>query len=909
MSLTGQIIGGRYRLLSLLGESGFGATYEAEHLTQQRRYAVKVISSTLLPDEVAQDRFQAGITAVLPLSDDGLARLVDSGAEALPFFYATPLYLGGSLRKLMDDGQRAMLDSSRHPDGRISVVAAVDIIRQAALGLHAAHSSPRHVLHLALRPESILLEDLPSARAPYPGVQARIVDVGMVQALVGQGSQLNTPNGTLGDPRYLAPEQLRGEAADSHADLYALGSILFELISGRPPFDTDSIDELIFLKSQQPAPRLRQLQPTIPRELDEIVDRCLKRSTEHRFDSSASLAAALQSLLEQIAPVQEARADGVLMLDTDRILVTPGQPTVVGARIHNRGRHVAFFRIGVRGIDSSAVIGEERVVQVNPQQTESTQLQVILPRSPESVAGTYPVDFWLESHGSEGPLPGSTLSVLCEVISFHEIEVDLKPRIGEPARVWQTFSLQLESHSNTPERCEIHIKDDSDSLQPALESHMFELAPGDMVSVPLKLSRPPRWSGVAVRYPFTVEVEGVESGLSESVEGVFVQTRWWGWWMVVLCVLAAFFGVILLVGGIWLENMIADNDHVLTVFDKCPDEAEDMDGYQDDDGCPEPDNDGDGVLDVEDECPLKPGGGADGCPVDQDPDNDGVIGSADSCPEDPEDKDGFEDGDGCPDRDNDDDGIPDEKDDCPDNAEDLDSFEDSNGCPDPDNDGDGILDVADKCPTQPGPLHGCPAGAESVSDRDKDGDIDAIDQCPDTPGVKSANGCPDKDGDGVQDAEDICPTKSGPADNNGCPIGGIKQRIEAESLVSQINASVGTRNIASIVPGETGLVLLWDTDGGDDSLSLPIKVDQAGTYDVVIRALQGPEYGDIEVTLSGYGSKSIACKTQSRGVTGRIIIAEAAQLSARSYSLVIRMTSKGKKDFNVGIDYIELQPR
>jgi OOP family OmpA-OmpF porin len=87
--------------------------------------------------------------------------------------------------------------------------------------------------------------------------------------------------------------------------------------------------------------------------------------------------------------------------------------------------------------------------------------------------------------------------------------------------------------------------------------------------------------------------------------------------------------------------------------------------------------------------------------VDNDPDHDGIVGAADKCPNDPEDKDGFQDADGCPDPDNDADGIPDKDDKCPNEAEDKDGFQDADGCPDPDNDGDGIPDAADKCPTQP----------------------------------------------------------------------------------------------------------------------------------------------------------------------------------------------------------------
>jgi OOP family OmpA-OmpF porin len=130
-----------------------------------------------------------------------------------------------------------------------------------------------------------------------------------------------------------------------------------------------------------------------------------------------------------------------------------------------------------------------------------------------------------------------------------------------------------------------------------------------------------------------------------------------------------------------------DGDGILDDVDKCPADPEDRDGFEDEDGCPDPDNDKDGIADIKDKCPLEP-----------------------------EDKDGFQDEDGCPDPDNDTDGIPDTNDKCPNDAEDKDGFEDDDGCPDPDNDKDGVLDPADKCPNEAGPAdnNGCPKKYEHI---------------------------------------------------------------------------------------------------------------------------------------------------------------------------------------------------
>jgi OOP family OmpA-OmpF porin len=170
-----------------------------------------------------------------------------------------------------------------------------------------------------------------------------------------------------------------------------------------------------------------------------------------------------------------------------------------------------------------------------------------------------------------------------------------------------------------------------------------------------------------------------------------------------------------------------DNDGIPDAQDKCPNEPEDLDQFEDEDGCPDLDNDKDGIPDLNDACPNAPEDGKgkrphDGCPsTSEDSDGDGVPDATDKCPDDPEDRDGFQDDDGCPDLDNDNDGIPDNFDNCPNDAEDPDGFEDEDGCPDPDNDKDGFLDAEDKCPLQAETLNGnkdddgCPdPGAEIV---------------------------------------------------------------------------------------------------------------------------------------------------------------------------------------------------
>ena len=164
-----------------------------------------------------------------------------------------------------------------------------------------------------------------------------------------------------------------------------------------------------------------------------------------------------------------------------------------------------------------------------------------------------------------------------------------------------------------------------------------------------------------------------------------------------------------------------------------------------------------------------------------DSDGDGILDSKDSCPALAEDRDGFQDGDGCPEGDNDEDGIGDAEDKCPDQAEDLDDFEDTDGCPELDNDKDGIPDLADVCRNEPETKNGYrdEDGCPDEKDTDEDGVPDARDKCPteaeDTDGYEDTDGCPDldNDGDGIPDNQDECIDQpediDEDQDEDGCP--------------------------------------------------------------------------------------------------------------------------------------------
>ncbi|MEZ4684489.1 MAG: OmpA family protein [Bacteroidia bacterium] len=240
---------------------------------------------------------------------------------------------------------------------------------------------------------------------------------------------------------------------------------------------------------------------------------------------------------------------------------------------------------------------------------------------------------------------------------------------------------------------------------------------------------------------------------------------------------------------------------------------------------PPADTDGDGIADINDDCPQEPGIAPTGCP---DRDRDGVLDKDDKCPDEP----GIIALQGCPEKsqDTDGDGILDKDDDCPTVAG-LATFR---GCPD--TDGDGIMDKADACPDEPGlaKFAGCP-------DKDGDGVKDGDDACPEVAGLVELSGCPDRDGDGIRDGDDRCPDEAGVAEMNGCPeveeeiiekLAVITKGVQFKTGSAELKEASKTvlDEIVSIMDEYPAYSIQIDghTDNvGDDGMNMTLSQDRA----------------------------------------------------------------------------------
>ncbi len=287
----GEVLGGRYRLLRRLGEGGFGAVYEAEHLrVPGRRLAVKVIDPILTRDERLRRRFLREVEAATRLVHPSIlvVRDVDVTPEGV-CFCAMDFSPGRSLRAVLAES-----------GGRLAPRRAVGIVAQALEGL--AHAHDRGVVHRDVKPENILVE---TDRATGAEV-ARLVDFGLAKLVDDEegGGRFTTPGAVLGTCQYLAPEQAQGQDVDGRADVYSTGIVLYEAIAGELPFRERSHVAFALAHLTKPAPRLGEVRPElgIPRALDEALKRALEKARESRFATARAFREALEAAAADLPP-------------------------------------------------------------------------------------------------------------------------------------------------------------------------------------------------------------------------------------------------------------------------------------------------------------------------------------------------------------------------------------------------------------------------------------------------------------------------------------------------------------------------------------------------------------------------------------------------------------------------------
>jgi len=276
--LEGQVLADKYRIEERISAGGMGAVYRATHVLMDKKVAVKVLHPALASDDQIVQRFTREARAASRISHPHALSVTDFGEAADGVVFLVMEYLGG---RTLKEVLRA--------DGPFPLGRTVEIFRQIAGALDAAHAEG--VVHRDLKSDNIMLEEVGGHHD-----WAKVLDFGIakIQEPLGQDPALTAPNLVIGTPQYMSPEQCsQSSNIDKRSDIYSLGIILYEMLTGSVPFTGESPTAIMMQQLQDVPPSVLELQPALPASVDAIIKRALAKSPDERFDSAGEFAEAL----------------------------------------------------------------------------------------------------------------------------------------------------------------------------------------------------------------------------------------------------------------------------------------------------------------------------------------------------------------------------------------------------------------------------------------------------------------------------------------------------------------------------------------------------------------------------------------------------------------------------------------
>ncbi len=290
--LIGEVIDGRYKIVSQIGRGGMGVVYRAEHQMLQRAVAVKVVRREIVQDETAVKRFLTEARAIASLTNPHTVTIFDSGVtDDGTLYYAMELLEGMPLSRLL----RQLV--------RVPYRRAVDLTAQVALSLGEAHS--KGILHRDIKPDNIFVTQREGRDF------AKLVDFGIAKVLDEPVDGPMTRSGMLcGTPRYLSPEQVSGQGARAETDLYALAVVLYELLTGRPLFEGDTPAQVMMMHVQDHPVSVHDKNPDvrIPPALDTFLRKALQKDPDQRYPDAGAFRTALLGAGANVSAEDETQA-------------------------------------------------------------------------------------------------------------------------------------------------------------------------------------------------------------------------------------------------------------------------------------------------------------------------------------------------------------------------------------------------------------------------------------------------------------------------------------------------------------------------------------------------------------------------------------------------------------------------
>jgi serine/threonine protein kinase len=298
--LIGQMVAERYQILSLIGEGGMGRVYLAEHVRMGRRSAVKVINPALATTADAISRFNREAANACKINHPNVAQVYDFGEMADGTLYLAMEYIDGET-----------LDAIVAREGSLPPARAAQITKQVADALFAAHHLG--IIHRDLKPENVMI-----ARHLDGSDWVKVVDFGIAKTVqrdgMEGGSQTVTTAGvSLGTPEYMSPEQLAGERLDHRTDIYSLGLVLFNMLTGELPYPKLTSKETLVRRLTSPPRTLAEVRPDIawPQALQDVLNRGLTPEVKDRYENVGEFGRAVVRAVEDNEPIATAPAAAV----------------------------------------------------------------------------------------------------------------------------------------------------------------------------------------------------------------------------------------------------------------------------------------------------------------------------------------------------------------------------------------------------------------------------------------------------------------------------------------------------------------------------------------------------------------------------------------------------------------------
>jgi tetratricopeptide (TPR) repeat protein/predicted Ser/Thr protein kinase len=265
---VGSVLADRYEILKMLGEGGMGAVYKARDRELDRLLAVKVVRRDLAGHASIMQRFKQELILARKITHRNVVRIFDLGVSDGFRFITMEFIDGRDLTSLLEER-------------KLTPEESVKILRQVCAALEAAHAEG--VIHRDLKPQNIMIES--SGRVV-------VMDFGLARSMEATG--LTQAGAMMGTPAYMSPEQAKGLVVDERSDVFALGIIAYQMLSGELPFKADSALASLLLRTQAPAPPLTQIDPAIPQPLSDMIQKALATNIEDRYASVALLNKDLQ---------------------------------------------------------------------------------------------------------------------------------------------------------------------------------------------------------------------------------------------------------------------------------------------------------------------------------------------------------------------------------------------------------------------------------------------------------------------------------------------------------------------------------------------------------------------------------------------------------------------------------------